>query len=245
MAGEHQGGGHRSGRVVPRRPVSHTSTTPAGSRTRSTSCGSGIAASIRSAGGCRTRRSVTAAARSTRCIGSASCCSPAPNASTNAAAIGGSGCASATRTTNCSVPGWPRNQSETCTSPTPQPTRRRCSTRPSSAARRRGRRGPLARPHPRLLADRDPRPPRHRRLQRSDRRTQPVRQEGQTLRPRLPILRALPAPRATPHRRHHLARTPPTATHQNPLSPPRRVEPDCDPTRRGKLASRPSDTSGE
>ena len=52
------------------------------------------------------------------------------------------------------------------------------------------RRGPLARQDARLVAHRDPRPPRHRRLQRPDRRTQPVRQEGQALRPRLPILRA-------------------------------------------------------
>ena len=37
--------------------------------------------------------------------------------------------------------------------------------------------------------------------------------------------RALPATRAAPRRRHHLARTTPTATHPNPLSPLRRVEP--------------------
>ena len=35
----------------------------------------------------------------------------------------------------------------------------------------------------------------------------------------------LPAPRAAPRRRHHLARTTPAATHPNPLSPLRRVEP--------------------
>ena len=85
MAGRDRGGGHRSGRVVPGRAVPASRLTPAVSPTRSMSCGSATAASIRSAGGCRTRRSATVAARPIRCIGSASCCSPAANASTNAA----------------------------------------------------------------------------------------------------------------------------------------------------------------
>ena len=70
-----------------------------------------------------------------------------------------------------------------------------------------------------VVACRDPRPPRHRRLQRPHRGTQPVRQEDQALRPRLPLLRQLPATRPAPRRRHHLARTPNAATDQNPLSP--------------------------
>ncbi len=40
--------------------------------------------------------------------------------------------------------------------------------------------------------------------QRADRRPEPVRQEGQALRPRLPQLRALPPPRAAPRRRRRL-----------------------------------------
>ena len=102
------------------------------------------------------------------------------------------------------------------------PTPRRCWTRRSSAA------PPTTcaeirspRQHPQVVACRDPRPPRHRRFQRPDRRPEPVRQEGQALRARLPILRALPATRPAPRRRHHLARPAPTATHPNPLSPPR------------------------
>ena len=83
-----------------------------------------------------------------------------------------------------------------------------------------------ARQDPRVVADRDPRPPRHRRLQRSHRGPEPVREEGQALRPRLPNLRALPAPRPAPRRRRHLARTAPAAADPNPLSPLRRVGPD-------------------
>ena len=54
-------------------------------------------------------------------------------------------------TTNCSAPGWPRNRSATSTSPTHPPTRRRCSTRPSSAASptRSPRSARSARPSPR------------------------------------------------------------------------------------------------
>ncbi len=51
---------------------------------------------------------------------------------------------------------------------------------------------PLARQDPRIVADRDPRPPRHRRQQRSDRGPQPVREEGHALRPRVPLVRELP-----------------------------------------------------
>ena len=68
-------------------------------------------------------------------------------------------------------------------------------------------RDPLARQDPDVVAHRDPRPPRHRRLQRSHRGPQPVRQEGEALRARLPHLRALPPPRAPPRRRRHLAAT--------------------------------------
>ena len=96
----------------------------------------------------------------------------------------------------------------------------------AGCARRRRRRDPLARQDPRVVADRDPRPPRHRRQQRPHRGAEPVREEGQALRPRLPLLRALPAPRAPPRRRRHLARPAPTAPDQNPHSLLKRVEPD-------------------
>jgi len=69
---------------------------------RSMSCGSPTGASTRSAGGCRTRRSATAAIKATRSIGSASCCWPASNGSTNEAMSGSCwACASAIPTTNC------------------------------------------------------------------------------------------------------------------------------------------------
>ncbi|MCP3935156.1 MAG: transposase [Actinomycetia bacterium] len=45
------------------------------------------ATSTRCAVGCRTKRLATGATSTIRCIGSASCCSPGPNGSTNAAAI--------------------------------------------------------------------------------------------------------------------------------------------------------------
>jgi len=90
--------------------------------------------------------------------------------------------------------------------------------------RRRGRRDPLARQDPRLVADRDPRPPPHRRVERPHRGPQPLREEGQARRPRVPLLRALPPPRAPPRRQRHLAPPPPPAPAPNPLSPLRRVE---------------------
>lgn len=202
--------------------------TPVGWPTRSMWCGSATVASIRCAAGCRTTRWATADASMTRCIGSASCCSPAANASTHAARTACcSACASATPTTSCSALGWPRNRCATSTSPTHRPTLRRCDAARQGHRRlrhRRGRRGAFTRPHARVVAQRDPRPPRHRRIKRADRRAQPVRQEGQALRPRLPILRPLPATRSTPRRRHHLAATPTPTTHPNPHSPPRRVE---------------------
>ncbi len=87
------------------------------------------------------------------------------------------------------------------------------------------RRGPLARQHPGPVAGRDPRPSRHRRLQRSHRGAEPVREEGEALRPWLPYLRALPPAGAAPRRRCHLAEPAPPAAHPNPLSPLKCVEP--------------------
>ena len=221
LAGRDRGGGHRSGRVVPGRAVARIWITPAGSPTRSTSCGSATAASTRSAAGSRTRPSAIEAARAIRCIGSASCCSPAPNASTNGAAIGCcSACASVTPTTRCSAPGWPRSRSATSTSPTPRPTPRTlldkaiagCLADDVAEIRSLGK--TLASWRTEILAHHD-----HRRHQRTDRGPQPVRQEGQALRPRLPNLRALPAPRPAPRRRHHLASTTPTAHASEPALP--------------------------
>ncbi len=112
------------------------STTPAGSPTRSTSCGSATAALTRSAAGSRTRRSATVAASPTRCIGSASCCSPAPNASTNAAA---SGCCSGLRVGDPNdelLGAWLAKESvrDVYLADTLGRRRARCSTRPSPAA---------------------------------------------------------------------------------------------------------------
>ena len=90
---------------------------------------------------------------------------------------------------------------------------------------RRGRRDPLPRRHPPALATRDLEPPPHRGFQRSDRRTQPLRQANQALRTRLHPVRSLPAPGAAPRRRRHLAQAPVTASHQNPCSLLQRVEP--------------------
>jgi hypothetical protein len=66
------------------------------------------------------------------------------------------------------------------------------------------------------VAYRDPRSPHHQRVERPDRRSEPVRQEGEALRARLPQLRELPAPRPAPHRRRHLAGPPITTTHPAP-----------------------------
>ena len=71
-----------------------------------------------------------------------------------------------------------------------------------------------------------PRPPRHRRLQRSNRRPQPVRQERQAMRPRLPILRELPV-RVLLHAGGITWPERPTPPRIRTRSPPlRRVEPD-------------------
>jgi hypothetical protein len=112
-----------------------TSTTPAGWPTRSMWCGWRTAAWTRCAAGCRTRPSGIEAANPTRSTGSASCSSPATNASTTAAE--GACCsayASVTPTTKLSAPGWPRSPSVTSTSPSVGPTPAPCWTRPSSAA---------------------------------------------------------------------------------------------------------------
>ena len=90
---------------------------------------------------------------------------------------------------------------------------------------RRGRRDPLARRHPRALAHRDLEPPSHRSVQRSDRRSQPVREKGQACRTRLHLLRALQAAGASSCGRCHLAQASITAEDQNPLSPLQRVGP--------------------
>jgi hypothetical protein len=87
----------------------------------------------------------------------------------------------------------------------------------------RGRRDRLARQDPRVVADRDPRPSRHRRQQRRDRGPQPLREEGQALRTWLPLIRQLPAPRPAPRRRRHLAPTATPTPHPNSLL--KRVEP--------------------
>ncbi len=80
------------------------------------------------------RRSSTEAARATRSIASASCWSPAPNASMTAVASACCwGCASATPETRFWAPGWPRNQFGTCISPMSRPRRPRWWTRPSPA----------------------------------------------------------------------------------------------------------------
>ncbi len=84
---------------------------------------------------------------------------------------------------------------------------------------RRGRRDPFARKHARVVANRDPRPAHHRRIERADRRTESVPQEGQALRPRLPQIRQLPAPSTAPHRRRHLACDTLTTTHPHALLP--------------------------
>ncbi len=61
------------------------------------------------------------------------------------------------------------------------------------------------------VAQRDPRPPRHRCFQRADRGPEPVREEGEALQPRVPAVQALPAAGAAPRRRYHLAEPTPAA----------------------------------
>ncbi len=87
------------------------------------------------------------------------------------------------------------------------------------------RRDRLPREHPGTLAQRDRRLPRHGRFQRSHRGTEPMREEGEAVRARVPDLQALPPPGAAPRRRHHLAEPASTTTHPDCCSPLRRVEP--------------------
>ena len=131
-----------------------------------------------------------------------------------------SACASVTPTTRCSAPGWPRNRCATSTSPTTRADAAMlldkaivgCADDDVAEIRSLGR-------DARVVAHRDPRPPRHRRVQRPDRGPQPVREEGEAMRPRLPNLRALPAPRAPPRRRRHLARHDPHHHASEPALP--------------------------
>src|SRR5690606_23244992 len=81
----------------------------------------------------------------------------------------------------------------------------------------RGIRDPVPGPHPPTVANRDPEPPHHRRLERTHRGTQPGHQEGETSRPRLPKIRPLPTPLPPPRRRNQLAQ--PTLTTPNPNTP--------------------------
>jgi hypothetical protein len=90
---------------------------------------------------------------------------------------------------------------------------------------RRRRRDPVAGTHARRVAHRDPRSSHDRRVERTDRGSEPLREEGETLRARVPQLRAQPTPRATPRRRDHMASATFATTHPNPASPVTRVEP--------------------
>ena len=91
--------------------------------------------------------------------------------------------------------------------------------------RGRGRGDPLARSHPRRLAERDPRAPSLWSQQRTDRGVEPVCEAGEALRPWFPTVRALPAPRPPPRRWRHLAQAAIAATHPDTRSLLRRVEP--------------------
>ena len=110
---------------------------------------------------------------------------------------------------------WRKNRCARCISPTIPTKPHCCSTRRSSCAPT----TPSPRSDPwvrtRGVARRDPRSPPDRRIERPDRRPQPLRQEGQALRARVPHLRALPPTRPPPRRRHHLARPTITTTDQN------------------------------
>ena len=122
---------------------------------------------------------------------------------------------------------WARQRIGARRLPRRQP-RRRCRVDRQSHRRlcsRRRRQDRLARQHTPIVAHRDPRPPRHRRVQRPHRRSEPLRQESETLRPRVPVLRQLSTPRAAPHRWRHLADTTPTTAHPHPCSPLKRLEP--------------------
>ena len=83
---------------------------------------------------------------------------------------------------------------------------------------RRGRRDPLARRHPRALEHRDLESPPHRSVQRSDRRSQPVREEGQALRTGLHLLRSLPTAGTSSRRWCHVAQASITAKDPSPHS---------------------------
>ena len=88
------------------------------------------------------------------------------------------------------------------------------------AGRRRG--GALARKDALAPARRDPQPPPHRRLQRAHRGAQPPREEGEARRPRLPLVRQLPATDPAPCRgRSVVGDAAAGAAHQNPYSPPK------------------------
>ncbi len=192
VAGGDRGGGHRSGRVVPRRAVAAPRSRPPGRRP--VPCRAGRQplrrpgpppGAERDAGpswpqgrsAVSDPQAVAHRLRTPRRTRLATgCCSA---------------CASATPTTSCSAPGWPRSRCATSTSPTTPADAATlldkaivgCTADEVAEIRSLGK--TLA-----VVAHRDPRPPRHRRLQRPDRGTQPVREEGEAMRPRLPILRA-------------------------------------------------------
>jgi transposase len=84
---------------------------------------------------------------------------------------------------------------------------------------------PLLGQHAFSVADRDLEPPPHRCFQRSDRRSQPLREEGQARGAGLQVLRALPATCAASCWRCHLASSTPTTDDPNPVSPVQRVGP--------------------
>ena len=185
-------------------------------------------ASIRSAAACRTRPSAIVAASAIRSTGSASCCSPAANGSTNAARTGCcSACASATPTTSCSAPGWPRSPCATCTSPTHATDAATlldkaiagCAADEVAEVRSLGK--TLASWRTEILAHHD--------TGASNGPTEglnlcvkKVKRCGHGFR----SFEQLPAARPAPRRRRHLAGTAPTTPDPNPHSPLRRVEPD-------------------
>ena len=222
LAGRHRGGGHRPGRVVPGRAVAAARPRPPGRRPVPRRAGRATAASTRSAAGCRTRPSATVAARHDplyrirKLLLTGAERLDERGSRPDAARA----CASATPTTSCSAPGWPRNRSATSTSPTPRPTPRRCSTRPSPAA------PPTRWPR----SARSARPSR-RGAPRSSPTTTPAPRNGPTEGLNLCVkkvkrcghgfrsLRALPAPRAAPRRRHHLARADPARHASEPALP--------------------------
>ncbi len=218
LVGGHRGGRHRPGRVVPGRAV------PA-SRSRHPCrgpfpCGAGREPLPRQGPPTNTERDARSSGPQSRPAVSDPQAAPRrPNASTNAATTGCcSGCVSVTLTTRSSAPGSRRRTCATSTSPTTPTTPRCCWTRPSPGA------PPTTSPRsnhsvaPSPCGERDPRPPHHRRVQRPDRGPEPLRQEGQALRPRLPhpsrttASASCSTPAASP------GPAPVTTTHQNPRS---------------------------